>query len=258
MAGIRGHAERSVRAGAALSGEAHHPRTARRAVRLVTGIGADRGAGRAGDRPRVTRVSGRRAGASRRAGDAGSVAANFVLPANGPVRLRLLRVRAGRDPRPRTGRLPQVTGVGGRAGAAGRTGGGVRPAIRRAPRRAAFSSSSPSAPHGRRATRARRDDRAIPGERLVPKAAAEAPTPEDHRHQHQSSKHLLSPFAQNRRLQSSPRPARSGTQAKAVAPPACSVAPTCPDDEKTNSSEDAAVSAPAATKPTIESVSAES
>jgi hypothetical protein len=226
MAGVRGHAKRSVRACAALSGEAHHPRTARSAVRLVTGFGADRSAACAEDRPRSTGASCRRAGAPRRTGHAGAVATNFVLPAEGPVRLRLLRVRAGCALRPRTGRLAQVTGVGWRAGTAGGAKRNVRPSIRCSPRGAAFSGSAPFAAHVGCATRARRDDGAIPRQRLVPKTTAEGPTPEDHRRQHQSSKHLLSPFAQNRRLQPSPRTARSGTQAKAGARPARSAAPT--------------------------------
>ena len=41
MAGVRGHAAGAIRADAAPSGEAHHPRTARGAVRLITGFGAD-------------------------------------------------------------------------------------------------------------------------------------------------------------------------------------------------------------------------
>jgi hypothetical protein len=63
---------------------------------------------------------------------------------------------------------------------------------------------------------------------------------------------IMSPFAQNRRLQPTPRAPRSGAHANARAP----VASPWPGDESTNSTDDVAASAPAAAKPTIVRVSA--
>jgi hypothetical protein len=224
MAGVRGHAARAVRAGGALPGEAHHPRAARGSVRLIARFGADGGARRARERPRSTGVSRRRADAPRAAGRAGAAVTDLVRAANGAVRLKLLRVGAGRDA-VGAGRLSHVTGVGRSTGAAGGTGWSVHPAVRRPARRAAgrpaLAAGAPSPSRVRRAARPRRDHGAIPRQRLVPKATtADARTPEEHRHQHQSSKHLWSPFAQNRRLQPSPWTPRSGTQARVGVPPA--------------------------------------
>ena len=193
MTRIRGHAARAVRAGGALPGEADHPGAARRAVRLVAGFDADGGSGRARERPHAAPV-GRRADAPRGTGRARAAQTDLVGPANGAVGLRLLRVGAGRNPL-RTGRLSHVTAVGRRAGAARGTGRHIiRPAVRRPPRRAArrpaLAGAAPSPSGIRRAARSRRDHRAIPRQRLIPKATGEPRTSEDHRHQHQSSKHL--------------------------------------------------------------------
>jgi hypothetical protein len=188
MARTRGHAARAVRARDALPGEAHHPRAAQGSVRLVARFRADGSSGRARERPRSTHV-GRRADAPRTTGRAGAAHTDLVRAANGAVRLWLLRVGAGGDPL-RTSRLSHVTGVGRQAGAAGGTGRHIRPAVRRPPRRAALAGGAPSPTGVRRAARPRRDHRAIPRQRLVPKATAETRTSEGHRHQHQTSKHL--------------------------------------------------------------------
>ena len=194
MAGLRGHAARAVRARAALPGEAHHPRAARGSVRLVARFRAHGSAGCARERPRSTRVC-RRADAPRATGRAGAAHTDLVRAADGAVRLWLLRVGAGRDPL-RAGRLSHVTGVERWAGAARGAGRHIRRAAvrrptRRAARRPALAGGAPSPSRVRRAARPRRDHGAIPRQRLVPKATAEARTPEDHRHQHQSSKASL-------------------------------------------------------------------
>jgi hypothetical protein len=149
MTGVGRHAGPAVRTCATLSGEAHHPRAARGSVRLVTRFGADWSAGRAGDRSRSTYVPRRGAGAAGRTGHAAAVVTHFLLPAAGPVHLRLLRVHARRDLGPRTGRLPHVTEVRWRARAARRAGRTVRPTVGRPPPGAAFASSSPASPYVR-------------------------------------------------------------------------------------------------------------
>ena len=117
MTGVGRHAGGTVLAGSALPGQANHPGAARRAVRLVPIFGAYGFASHASDGSGsawLSRHGTRTAGGAR---DASAVAADHVLPADGTVRLRLLRIGTRGDTAG-AGCLSKVAEIGGGTAAA--------------------------------------------------------------------------------------------------------------------------------------------